>query len=161
MFDYPRRVPLFLYFHYLYFSSYSGSSSVLHQPATGDVMRGGGKCCSFRAWVASAMSVARQVWFVYTGSRFSRTVLPSPSGFSPTTVQSNYFPLKVASNARRAACHTKACDVPGDMCGRAVLGVCWSVCVCLFLIWGLRWLNKAISTVWPAVRHFISIYRSN
>lgn len=42
MFDYPRRVPLFLYFHYLYFSSYSGSSSVLHQPATGDVMRGGG-----------------------------------------------------------------------------------------------------------------------
>lgn len=133
MFDYPRRVPLFLYFHYLYFSSYSGSSSVLHQPATGDVMRGGGKCCSFRAWVASAMSVARQVWFVYTGSRFSRTVLPSPSGFSPPLSRVIISPWKSPLMLAAPLATQKRATCP-EICVEerfwASAGLC--VCVCFW-----------------------------
>lgn len=89
------------------------------------------------------------------------TALPSPSGFSPTTVQSNYFSWESPLMLAAAAFHTKCavCFVICEcvcVCANSFLYIYrWKnvfasqlgsmcVCVCSIVDFSLPWLNWAI-----------------
>lgn len=150
MFDYPRRVPFF---------SISTTSVFLVIPALP-------VCCTSRppemaGWPQQWALLGRYDLCTLAAcfpARFCQVHLDSAPPLSRVIISSWKSPLMLATplaTRKRATC-PEICVAERFW---ASAGLC--VCVCLFLIWGLRWLNKAISTVWPAVRHFISIYRSN
>lgn len=133
MFDYPRRVPLFLYFHYLYFSSYSGSSSVLHQPATGDVMRGGGNVAlSGPGWPQQWALLGRYDLYTLAAgfpAQFCQVHLDSAPPLSRVIISPWKSPLMLAAplaTQKRATCP----EICVEERFWASAGLC--VCVCFW-----------------------------